>query len=220
MLIHELINTDLEPLRSDDTVKSALNKLHLYSATHYPVTDGNMLAGNISLNELLDAESDTLLLSDTPLEDPVSLNYEQHVLEAVRTFSAVDLRLIPVTDEKDRLLGLVDKQDVHQAVHMIFNLDTPGSVIIIEIHPYDYTLSEIVRLIETEGAKIMGIGSQLPTNEHQYYRVSVKLDVSDSSAVSTALQRFGYVVSSEFSSVKLESDISDRADELIRYLDI
>lgn len=220
MLIHEVIHNALEPLHTQDTVKTALSTLHLHAATRYPVADGTQLIGMISLDELLQAPAEEKQLAELDLDKAISLNPEQHILEAVRLFSALELRIIPVTNDEGQLVGLIEKEKVQDALYTIFNLDNPGSVIIIEIHPYDYTLTEIVRLIETEGARIMGIGSQLPTNDHQYYRVSVKLDVTDSSAVSAALQRFGYVVTSEFSSATLESDISERADELIRYLDI
>jgi predicted transcriptional regulator len=220
MLIHEVTHTGLKPLNIQDSVQTALNTLHLHAATRYPVADGDHLTGMISLEELLRATEEQQPIAELVLDTPVELRHEQHVLEAARLFAAHETRFIPVTDENRKVSGMVDKETVQDALYTIFNLNTPGSVIIIEIHPYDYTLSEIVRLIENEGARIMGIGSQLPDGDHQYFRVSVKLDVTDSSAVAAVLQRFGYIITSQFSSATLESDISERADELIRYLDI
>jgi hypothetical protein len=44
--------------------------------------------------------------------------------------------------------------------------------------------------------------------------------MEDSSAISSSLRRFGYTIISEANSEVLENNFSDRADELIRYLDI
>lgn len=102
----------------------------------------------------------------------------------------------------------------------IFNLSSYGSVITIELAQIDYTLSEIVRIIETENAKILGIAVQQPNEVLDSIRVSIKLNLEDSSVVSAALRRFDYVIVSEESSENMENNFSDRADELIRYLDI
>ena len=133
---------------------------------------------------------------------------------------ANELYVLPVTDNENNFLGLVRKREVLNGLGDIFNLSSYGSVITIELAQIDYTLSEIVRIIETENAKILGIAVQQPNDVIDSIRVSIKLNLEDSSVVSAALRRFDYVIISEERSENMENNFSDRADELIRYLDI
>ncbi len=128
--------------------------------------------------------------------------------------------MLPVPDSENNFLGLVRKREVLNALNEIFNLSSYGSVLTIELAQIDYTLSDIVRIIENENAKILGVAVQQPNDEMNSIRVSVKLNLEDSSVVSAALRRFGYVIISEERSESMENNFSDRADELIRYLDI
>ena len=89
-----------------------------------------------------------------------------------------------------------------------------------EMEQADFTLADLVRIIEMEGAKILGVAVQQPRAENPSYRVSFKLNLEDSSAISSSLRRFGYTIISEANSEALDNNLSDRADELIRYLDI
>ena len=50
--------------------------------------------------------------------------------------------------------------------------------------------------------------------------VDIKLDQEDSSVVCSMLQRYGYVITSQVNSAIMELDLSNRANELIRYLNI
>ena len=86
--------------------------------------------------------------------------------------------------------------------------------------PYDYSLAEIMPLIEAEGAKVLGIAVEQPNEDNSFYRVSIKLNQEDSSTVCSTLQRYGYVITSQINSTSMEQDFSDRANELIRYLNI
>ena len=94
-----------------------------------------------------------------------------------------ELFIVPVVDKNNKLLGLIKNRDVLQALGDVFNLELYGSVITIEMIPYDFTLSEIIRLIETEGAKILNIAVKQPNDEYGFTGVSIKLNLEDSSTV-------------------------------------
>lgn len=220
MLVHEIINTDIAPLKISDSVALALTKLDLLHVTKFPVVDEEALIGMVSLDSLIDVEDEAMALSEITVGESISIPETQHLFEAARKMLAYELFILPVIDSKKRFLGVIKKRDVLKALGDMFNLESFGSVIIIEMMPYDFTLTEVIRLIETEGAKILGIAVEQPNLENQFYRVSIKLNMEDSSNVSSTLNRYGYVITSQVSSATMEKDFSDRADELIRYLDI
>ncbi|WP_020404403.1 CBS domain-containing protein [Gracilimonas tropica] len=221
MLVQEITNKDISPLKLDDTVAAALLRIDLLHTTRIPVVDeNNRLVGMASLDRLIEVVDEETPLKNLELAEPISVPASQHLFEASRVMLAKELYLLPVVDTKMNFIGMLKKKDVLTALGELFNLSSYGSVISVELEQQDFTLSDIVRIIEMEGAKILGVAVQQPDIDHPSYRVSFKLNLEDSSVVSAGLRRFGYTITSEANSEILEGDFSDRADELIRYLDI
>lgn len=220
MVIKEILNKDIAPLKSSDSVGLALTKLDLLHTTKFPVVKNGKLVGMVGLETLIEVDDEDVLISEIPLDDSIHIPETQHLFEAARKMLDHELYIVPVTDIDLNFLGVVKKREVLQALGEIFNLKSFGSVLTIEMMPYDFTLSEVVRIVEIEGSKILGVAVQQPGDTNDFYRVSIKLNVEDSSAVSASLERFGYVVTSQVSSASIGQNFSERADELIRYLDI
>lgn len=220
MLVQEILNTQIAPLKPADTAGLAITKLDLLHTAQFPVVDNDRLIGMISIDALTEVDDEKTLIATLPLGEPIAVPASQHLFEAARQMLALELYLLPVVGEDRQFLGVIKKRDVLHAISEVFNLESFGSVITVEMIPQDFTLAEIVRLIETEGAKILGVAVEQPSSKYGFYRVSIKLNFEDSSIVTSALSRHGYVVTSQVSSANLEKDFSERADELIRYLDI
>lgn len=221
MLAYEILDTSFEPLTLKSSVEAALLKMDLAGATKFPVVDeANKLIGMAVLEILAGKESRTDAILECELEAPVYVNYMNHVFEASRVMLSNEIFVLPVVDMEMNFKGMLDKEDLIQVLGHIFNLDAAGSVITIVLDDYDFSLSEPVRIIENESARILGIAVKRPQAEAPQFQVSFKLHVTDSSGVSAALRRYGYVVLSEANSEALDNDMSSRTDELIRYLDI
>ncbi|MEX2478486.1 MAG: CBS domain-containing protein [Gracilimonas sp.] len=221
MLVKEILNTDISPLRLTDTVAKALMKIELLHTNKFCVVDGyGKVVGMASLEKLIEVVDEKSILSEVDLDDPLTLPQDQHLFEASRVMLAQELFLIPVVDQDMIFQGMIKKRSLLIALGDVFNLSSYGSVIEVELSQADFTLSDLVRIIEMEGAKILGVAVQQPKAESPSFRISFKLNLEDSSVVSAGLRRFGYTVISEANSEVLEHNYSDRADELIRYLDI
>jgi len=220
MLVHEIIDKNIAPLKVTDSVALALTKLDLLYVTRFPVVDEGVMVGMVSLDTLIEVSDEEIPISEIPLQESLAIPESQHLFEAARKMLAHELFILPVVDQYKNFLGVIKKRDVLQALGDVFNLESFGSVITIEMMPYDFTLTEVIRLIETEGAKVLGVAVEQPGDDNGFYRVSIKLNLEDSSTVCSTLQRYGYVITSQVSSATMEKDFTDRADELIRYLDI
>ncbi|MDZ7806378.1 MAG: CBS domain-containing protein [Gracilimonas sp.] len=221
MLVKEILNTDISPLRLTDTVATALMKIELLHTNKFCVVDEeDKVVGMASFEKLIEVVDEKSTLEEIELDKPLTVPKDQHLFEASRVMLAKELFLIPVVDSEMYFQGMIKKRDLLTALGDAFNLSSYGSVIAIEIDQADFTLADLVRIIEMEGAKILGVAVQQPSADNPSYRVSFKLNMEDSSAISSSLRRFGYTIISEANSEVLENNFSDRADELIRYLDI
>lgn len=221
MIIKEILNKKITPLETNDSIAFALTKMDLMHTTRFAVVDNNgKLVGMASLPILIEKEDESLRLTEVELTQSLYVPETQHLFEAARRMLTHELYVLPVVDSEMNFKGVVIKNDVIIALSELFNIASYGSVITIEIAQNDFTITDIIRIIENEGAKILGIAVQQPSAEYPSYRVSIKLNLEDSSVVSSALRRFDYNITSEASSETLEHNYADRADELIRYLDI
>ncbi|MFP8489342.1 CBS domain-containing protein [Gracilimonas sp. Q87] len=221
MLVKEILNTDISPLKLTDNVATALMKIELLHSNKFCVVDEeDKVIGMASLEKLIEVVDEESTLDEVELDKPLTVPKDQHLFEASRVMLAKELFLIPVVDEEMYFQGMIKKRDLLSALGDAFNLSSFGSVIAVEMAQGDFTLADLVRIIEMEGVKILGVAVQQPRAENPSYRISFKLNIEDSSAISSSLRRFGYTIISEANSKALENNFSDRADELIRYLDI
>jgi CBS-domain-containing membrane protein len=222
MLVQKIINKDFTPLVHDDTASKALAKMDAWHTTCLPVIESTTgkLIGQIRLEQLVDLADESIQISKLPIEAPAAVFPHQHIFEVARQMLMHEVRIIPVVDNEHAYLGVAEKKEVLEALSALLNVSVSGSVISVDISSKDYSLSELVHLIESENARILGVAVEAPQGSGESFQVSFKLNIKDTSAISKSLRRYGYKVQSENQSELLQFDITDRADELIRYLDV
>ncbi|MDZ7658571.1 CBS domain-containing protein [Fodinibius sp.] len=222
MLVNKSITkSEFEPLRGTDTVEAVRERIKEEKVNALPVVDPTTqkLIGQIDRDQLSRAE-DNQRISDLQMDKVVKIFEGQHIFEGVRLMLQYELNLLPLANKEGTYLGVITKQQILEAISKMLNLEQKGSVLTIEIEPIDFTLSEIVQVIEAEGAKILGLAVENPDNNHETFEISVKLNLEDISRVTAALKRYGYSVLVESENTVLENDLEYRADELIKYMDM
>lgn len=222
MLTEHFINREFIPLSPSDSVSKALARMDAWQSLTLPVVEPatGKLTGQVTLAQLTDVADESDPVSSLQLGNAVTLFPHQHVFEATRTLLMHEVRFVAVVDSEQTYLGILEKEKMLEVLTGLLNVTVHGSVLTVELESRDYTLSELVQLIEFEQARILGIAVQAPEEPAQGWLVSFKLNVRDTSGISRSLRRHGYTVRSEANSELLQFDISDRADELMRYLDV
>lgn len=98
--------------------------------------------------------------------------------------------------------------------------ENENSLLILDVPIKDYTLTEIAKLVEDNNARITRLEA-LPTKDGLSLLVSLKIDVSDLSAILRSFERFNYNVVYYFMKEGEISDThDDRLKELLHYLDM
>jgi CBS domain-containing protein len=82
----------------------------------YVVDEQKRLLGVIDIKELLQGEN-SALLSDIMVDNYISLKPDNTLKEAYETFARYDYRALPITDDDDKLLGVVPYRDVITLKH-------------------------------------------------------------------------------------------------------
>ena len=222
MLAEKLINRDFEPLKPDDTVSSALAKMDAWQTSSVPVIEPSTkkVIGHVLFETVADIADVTTKLADVEWLPALYTFQTQHVFEVARQMLQHEVRILAVTDEMETYQGVIEKKSVLEALSTMLNIASSGSVITVMMEKPDFTLSKLVHLIETENAKILGLTVEQPENEESLLQVSLKLNLEDTSAITASLKRHGFVVTSVAKQDLLQVDMTSRANELIRYLDL
>src|SRR5690625_2450652 len=156
MLVGEAVNTKAVVLKIGDSFLRATEMMVELQVRSLPVINisTNEIIGRIS-RDRVQAGNAGQFISGEDLEEPVVIFNNQHLFEAIKMMLEYEIDLLPVVDEEASFFGTIQKKQLLGLLVTMLNLTGHGSVITIALSPEDFTLSEIVQLIEAEGAKIM-----------------------------------------------------------------
>jgi len=221
MFVEKIIDEELKPLSPSDTVAETREVMQDWQSDTLPVVEPatRKLTGQIHIDQLAGLEGE-VAVSELSLEGPASIFPHQHIFEATRQMLMHEASYISVIDRDQTYQGVVTKKRVLEVLADMLNISASGSVISVEVEPNDYSLSELIYLIESENARILGVTVEAPDEDNDHYLVSFKLNLNDTSGISQSLRRHDYRILSESHSELLQFDMTDRADELMRYLDV
>ena len=90
----------------------------------------------------------------------------------------------------------------------------------LEMGTYDYSLSEIARIVEENDAKIIGLAVDGIPEEPGRIMVSILVNQSDCEAIVKSFYRYNYNIINTFSSPEEDDDLRDRYALLMRYLNV
>lgn len=222
MLAKDLLNTDFTPLEPSSKISAALAKMDAWHSSSLPIVEPatRKNVGLILFDDLADQVDEQASVSSVEFRKPIYTFENQHIFEVARKMLQHEVRLLSVVDESETYLGIIEKKKVLEALSVMLNIATAGSTITVQLQRADFTISELVHLIETEGAKILGLTVERLSDSDAMLRVSLKISHEDTSAVTSSLQRHGYTTTTENRDDIIQVDLASRADELLRYLDV
>lgn len=222
MWVRDLIK-DIEPIYITDGIDHALEHMRDLEIEKLPVVDAEtrQVAGIMSASDLQRHEGEEQSVGKI-LEpgEPILVHPEQHIFEVTGLLLRNKVRFLPVVDEEGRYLGIVWRKHLFGSLSDMLSLSETGSVITVAVEQANYVLSDIIRFIEQEEARVLGLTVETHQNSKTIKRVSVKLDQTDVSRVVASLRRHGYVVQSESKDDMIEMEYEQLADEFLRFLEI
>jgi CBS domain-containing protein len=220
MLAQELINSVLPQLKLSDTVSTALQLMSDFKITHLPVVSGEKYLGMISEDDLLDEENKKI-----PIEYfqndfiDASVNSRKHFLNAVNISNHYQTNLIPVVNETNELIGSIGGQDLLAALGNFSGANESGAVIVLEMERSRFSISEISRIMESDGSVILHLNITMKPDS-SLLLVTLHLNKKEISTIIAAFERHEYIISYHAGEELFESEIDLNFRNLMNYLDI
>lgn len=220
MTADALLTDLLVPLAPTDTGEHALEVMSEFYVRHLPVVDDERhLVGILSEDEVLDADPDRRVGDYRLPAQPPSVFSDDHVYDIMRLLVEYKLTVVPVVDRQGAYLGMVTNEDLLKYFGETSTFRDPGSIIILEMGRHDYSLSEIARIVESEGAVILS--SFVRTFEDtSRTEVTVKVNSQSIAATLSTFERYNYNVKASFNEKQLQEALRERYDSLMTYLNV
>lgn len=161
---------------------------------------------------------------DEPVGVPVNfapaVTPGHHLYEVLRLVVGFDLSLLPVVNADQELLGGITRSRLVDVLAEMCSVEHEGSVVVLEVAPQDYVLTEIARIVESNHAHILSVLSSLDKTTGKLI-ITLKIDLEDASPVIRSFERFDYTVLYYFMKKSMVDDLlKKRMDELLFYMNM
>ena len=222
MLALDLVNTLIPPLKKEDTIQRALDWMGQFRLSELAVVDNGIFIGLLNEEMLYDANNPEMLIKDLELfHTNAFVGEKTHFYEVIKVAADNNVQIVAVVGEEDkRFKGLITLKDTAMALARVYATQNPGATFVLQMDYFDYSLSEISRLIEENGAKVLSSFVETNPQNQQELRLTIKLNSQEISHIIATLERFGYTIIAKFEEGQSDEWTKDRLDMFFKILDI
>ena len=94
-----------------------------------------------------------------------------------------------------------------------------GAILVLSISPYQYSLAEMSRLVETNNAQILQLNSLFDETTGAMI-ITLRINQEEASAIIATFERYDYQVLHYFGKSPMHNDIESHYHHLMNYLDV
>jgi predicted transcriptional regulator len=221
LIAQELISTNLPQLHCDDTGRQALNIMESFRISHLPVVKNHHLVGIISDKDIYDRELETCTCKDSNVAFLQEFVYSnQHIFEIVQKMHNLQLTVMPVLSVDKTYLGAIIQPELALHIIKMFSSFEPGAVIVLEISPLNFSLSQISQIVESNDAKILSMYTHKPANSNEF-DVTLKLNITEISSIIQTFVRYDYNIKAAYMDDSLLNNMyNERYEMFMKYIDM
>ena len=213
-----LISSSIESIHPKEDGKTALEMMKQFRINHLAITRNNYFLGVVSDKEIMNWDSTEEYIEDhlNNLASP-NVKYNQHLFDIIEVLEKNNLSVVPVLDKKNQYLGVITSRKIMYTIGNSATIQSAGGVIVLEMNNYDYSLTEIASIVESNNTKILSsyiISKPKSTN----IEVTIKLNKKDITTIIKDFERREYKVSASYKEEEEDADFTERYESLIRFL--
>ena len=131
---------------------------------------------------------------------------------------SLEISCFSFLDEENHYLGYVELNEIIALFNETPFLSEAGNIIVIQKGIKDYSFSEIVQIVESNSANILG--SFISKLENDIVQITIKLSPSGINEIIQSFRRYGYKIISEHREDNFNKNLRDRSKYLDKYMNI
>ncbi len=219
MTAAELITNNIPVLQNTDNVRLALELMQDNKVQQLPVVTNQLYAGLIDEGDLEDADENDLISQHLQGINLIQVSPSDFFLVPLKIMHQRQLDLLPVVKENGELMGVLTQEELLWAASHYNSAAVPGGIIIFQMQPNSFYLSEIGRIVESNNARIIHLNTWTDASTGELM-VAIKVNKSDIQDILASFERYQYNVVHYFGENLSEEELKENYDHLINYLNI
>lgn len=219
MLASTIAITHFPLLHLEDKVSYVLQCMDDNDVQHLPLVKDDYFVGLVSKKDILTLDGHQTLAHLENLLPRIGILASMHFTSALNLFAKNDLSLLPVLNDQQECIGVILLKNLNELMAQFLGVDLPGAILVLSISPYQYSLAELSRLVETNNAQITQLNTHFDEASGALM-ITIKLNKEDADIIIATVQRYNYQVIHHFGNTILHNDIEDHYHHLMNYLDV
>jgi len=219
MQTSDYISKDVKALSPNDTVKKAQKLFERLTFTHIPVVDNGSFKGLVAESDMQTIEDENKLIIDySYLFQSFFTNEVTNWFELLKIFALNDTTIIPVLNKEQKYLGYYELTDILHIFNNTPFLNQSGAILVVSKGVKDYSFSEIVQIIESNNAKLLG--TFISNINEEVIEITIKLSDHDLNNTIQSFRRYEYTILIGIQEDEYLNSLKERSDYLQKYLNI
>lgn len=199
MFVRDEMTAHTVSVKSQDTLRHALDLMQRNSFEGLPVMDDGHLSGVVTLWDLLmrsigkdSAFVDTTKVAEVMSTKVITVNQDDIIEEAAYLMHRHDIDILPVVDAEDRVVGVISETDLFRVFVKMLGLKERGTRISVLLEDRVGQIAEITRIIKDGGISIASLATFEP--KHNFMNVVIRLRTTEVRKVVDRLRAAGFKV--------------------------
>ena len=219
MLAASITTQGFPLLHLEDKVSFALQCMEDFDVQELAVVKEEYFLGVVQKSDLLDTdEAATIMVLSDQLKK-IMIADTAHFLTALDLFSKHELSILPVLNEQQECIGMIPQKSLNNALAKFLGVESPGAIIVLSVAPYQYSLAEMSRLVESNNAQIVQLNSYFDESNGSII-ITLKINKDEAQSIIATFQRYDYELVQYFGKTPLHNDIEAHYHHLMNYLDV
>jgi hypothetical protein len=216
--ITDYINNDYKAINSSDSIESVLDFFEEARFSHFPVVEDGVYIGCISSDEIETFDSNKKVSDYRYALKGFFARTSMFWVDVLEVFSRNNTTVIPVLSDENTYVGYYEITEVIQNFYETPFVKEDGGVIIVEKSILDFTMSQVVQIVESNEGRILGLYVSNTTPDR--VQVTIKIVLGGMNEILQTFRRYGYEIISEYKEDVFLNNLKDRSAYLDKYLSI
>ena len=217
-IISDYINNDYKALSSSESIETVRLLFEEIQYSHFPVVEESVYIGSIAAEDVETYDSDKTIASYRYGLDGFYARTNMIWLDVLEVFARHQANLIPVLDEKNQYVGYYEISDIIKFFNETPFLKEQGGTIVVEKPIIDYSMGQIVQIVESNNGKLLGAFVSQSTVDT--IQVTIKIAIGSINEIIQTFRRYEYEILSEHQEDNYMTNLKERSEYLDKYLNI
>lgn len=214
----DYISNDIKALNSQESIENAQLFFEEVPFSHFPVVDESIYLGSIAAEDVETFDADKKISNYKYALDGFFARTNMIWLDVMEVFARNQTNILPVLDLNNKYVGYFEMTDIIKFFNETPFLKELGSIIIIEKKLSDYSMGQIIQIVESNNGKMLG--AFISESTFEKIQITIKIATGALNEIIQTFRRYEYEIISEHQDDNYLINLKERSDYLEKYLNI